>query len=123
MEKTEAKLKDAKEMAQPILDELANVEKEKKERDVKYQSEIAEYKKLEQEIEDSQKKFEALERKDIAKREEYKSVKLHGKKQGQLLEKEEANRKDLETMPETRFYGVSSIAVSVCSDPSIACCC
>ena len=123
MEKTEAKLKDAKEMAQPILDELANVEKEKKERDVKYQSEIAEYKKLEQEIEDSQKKFEALERKDIAKREEYKSVKLHGKKQGQLLEKEEANRKDLETMPETRFYGVSLIAVSVCSDPSIACCC
>ena len=103
VEKTEAKLKDAKEKAQPILDELAEVEKGKKERDTKYQKEICEYKKIEQDIEESQKNFEALERKDIAKREEYKSIKLQGKKKTQQLEKEEANRKDLETMPEARL--------------------
>ena len=100
--KIEAKLKDAKEKAQPILDQLAEVEKAKKERDAKYQAAIGDYKKLEQEIEDLQKKFEAFEKKDIEKREEYKRVKSHGKKQAQQLETEEANRKQLETMPETR---------------------
>ena len=103
MEKIEAKLKDAKEKAQPVLDELAEVEKAKKERDAKYETAVGDYKKLEQEVEEIQKKFESFEKMDIEKREEYKRVKLHGKKQTQQLEKEEANRKELETMPETRY--------------------
>ena len=78
------------------------MEKDKKERDAKYEQAVGDYKKLEQEIEDLQKKFESLEKTDIEKREEYKRVKLNGKKQAQQLEKEEANRKELETMPETR---------------------
>ena len=79
------------------------MEKEKKERDAKYETAVTDYKKLEQEIEELQKKFESFEKMDIEKREEYKRVKLHGKKQAQQLEKEEANRKELETMPETRY--------------------
>ena len=102
IEKISGKLKDAKEKAQPILDELAQVEKDKKERDAKYEQAVGDYKKLEQEIEDLQKKFESLEKTDIEKREEYKRMKLNGKKQAQQLEKEEANQKELETMPETR---------------------
>merc|ERR1719511_374055 len=68
MEKIEAKLKDAKEKAQPVLDELAEVEKAKKERDAKYETAVGDYKKLEQEVEEIQKKFESFEKMDIEKR-------------------------------------------------------
>jgi len=109
--KTQEALKVAKENAQPILDELANIVKEKKERDAKYEASVGEYKKLEQDIEDAQKTFEAFEKKDIEKREEYKRIKLHGKKQAQQLEKEEANKKELEAMPETRQKELEELKV------------